>query len=415
MLDMDDVLGVILGGGRGSRLYPLTLKRAKPAVPLAGRYRLIDIPISNCIHSDIDKIAILTQFQSASLNRHINRTYQRDVFSGGWVEILAAQQGFEETGWYQGTADAVRQQWLEIKSARTKYVLILAGDHLYHMDYRSFVAYHVDTGADITLAVQPVSAEDAPQYGILKRNDDGQIVDFVEKPAINELDGWESLPGTDKPYLGSMGIYVIATELLHELLHGPGNDFGKHIIPQALNERPVMGYVFEGYWADVGTMRRFYEVNLELTTRDSPLNLFDPRQFVFTRARFLPPSEVFSTHLDEVLLADGCHIDQANISKAVIGLRSVIGSNVKISSSVIMGADYYEDEVQAKDDCCPPIGIGENSTIECAIIDKNVRIGRNVHIRYVENRPDSDAENWVAREGIVIVPKSATIPDDTVI
>jgi len=418
MVDMKDVLGLILGGGRGTRLYPLTKKRSKPAVPLAGKYRLIDIPISNCLHAGIDKIAILTQFLSASLHRHILRTYRRDVFSGGWVEILAAQQTLDGADWYQGTGDAVRQQWVEIKNARTQYVLILAGDHLYRMDYHEFVQYHVDTNADITLAVQPVGAEAAPGLGILKRNPDGEIIRFTEKPKPDALDGLESMAGSDKPFMASMGIYVFSTQMLFELLQGPGDDFGKNLIPGALPDRRVMGYVFDGYWADIGTIRRFYEVNLELASPDRPLDLFGPQWPIFTRPRFLPPSEVRGSRLDQVLLADGCYIYDSEISNSVIGLRSIIGPNVTIRSSVIMGADYYETDAEKAENKRlgrPDIGIGEGSTIEGAVIDKKACIGHNVHIRHVSGRLDEAHDNWVACDGLVIVPKSAVIPDGTVI
>lgn len=418
MVAMKEVLGLILGGGRGTRLYPLTQKRSKPAVPIAGKYRLIDIPISNCLHAGIDKIAILTQFKSVSLHRHILNTYRRDIFTEGWVEILAAEQTVERPEWYQGTADAVRQQWTEIRSANTQYVLVLAGDHLYHMDYAAFVNYHVETGADITLAVQPVGAEDASGFGILKRSQDGAITSFTEKPPRNALAGLESLADSDKPYLASMGIYVFSTDLLYELLEAPGDDFGKDIIPRVLSDYRVMGFVYDGYWADIGTIRRFYEVNLELASAHPPMNFYKPKQTVFTHPRFLPPSEVRRTTLDEVLLADGCHIDQADISQSIIGLRSQIGPQATIRASIIMGADYYEEEAEKAENGRhgrPPIGIGSGSLIENAIIDKNARIGRNVHIRSMPDRPDEETENWVAREGLIIVPKSAVIADNTVI
>lgn len=418
MAKMSKVLGLILGGGRGTRLYPLTQKRAKPAVPLAGKYRLIDIPLSNCIHAGINKIAVLTQFKSVSLHRHILRTYHRDMFSEGWVEILAAEETLERPDFYQGTADAVRQQWIEIEHARTKYVLILAGDHLYDMDYRDFVNYHVKSGADITLAVQPVSAAEAPGFGILKRDSKGQIVRFTEKPITDQLAGLESMADSDKPYMASMGIYVFSTDMLEEILQESGDDFGKDIIPRAIETRRVMGYVYDGYWADIGTIRRFYEVNLELTSSEPPFNIFDPNRLVFTHPRFLPPAEVRKTLLDEVLLADGCHIHDSDISNSVIGLRSLIGPNVTIRSSVIMGADFYEDagdRARNKKRGRPNIGIASGTKIEYAIIDKNAHIGRDVHIRYLPDRPDAEADNWVAREGLIIVPKSAVIPDGTVI
>lgn len=414
---MKDVLGLIMGGGRGSRLYPLTKKRSKPAVPVAGKYRLIDIPISNCIHSGIDKISILTQFNSVSLHRHIFRTYRRDMFTDGWVQILAAEQTPENKGWYQGTADAVRQQLVEIKNAGTKYVIILAGDHLYRMDYRKFVQYHIDTHADITLAVQPVGVEEAPELGILKRNTDGEIASFTEKPKAAQLDGLESLPGTEKPFLASMGIYVFSTKILAELLAVPGDDFGKDIIPEALKTRRVMGHVFDGYWADIGTIKRFYEVNLEMASR-SAFELNIPKQSVYTNPRFLPPGDLQGARLTKTLLADGCRIADAEITNSVVGIRSIIGSGVVMRDTVMMGSDYYEtDEHRAEnvEQGRPDIGIGNGSTIEGAIIDKKARIGRNVHIRHLADRPDSENENWIVRDGLVIVPKSGIIADGTVI
>lgn len=414
---MKDVLGLIMGGGRGTRLYPLTKKRSKPAVSFAGKYRLIDIPISNCLHSGIDKIAILTQFNSVSLHRHIFRTYRRDMFTDGWVQILAAEQTPESKGWYQGTADAVRQQLVEIKNSGTKYVIILAGDHLYRMDYRKFVQYHVDTKAEVTLAVQPVSAQEAPALGILKRNPDGEIVSFKEKPAPTALKELESIPGSARPFLASMGIYVFSTELLSELLATPGDDFGNDIIPEALAKSRVMGHVFDGYWADIGTIRRFYEVNLELAASPTfELNI--PNQPVYTNARFLPPTDVQGALLKKTLLAEGCRIADAEITNSVIGIRSIIGSHVVMRDTVMMGADQYEtDEQRAENNQLgrPDMGVGSGSTIEGAILDKKVRIGRKVHIRHLQNRPDSENENWVARDGLVVIPKSAIIADGTVI
>lgn len=404
-------------GGRGTRLYPLTQKRSKPAVPFAGKYRLIDIPVSNCLHSGIDKIAILTQFNSVSLHRHIFRTYRRDMFTDGWVQVLAAEQTPSSKGWYQGTADAVRQQLVEIKSSGTKYVIILAGDHLYRMDYRKFVQYHVDTKADITLAVQPVDAQEAPALGILKRNPDGEITSFTEKPAPENLGELASTPGADKPFMASMGIYVFSTELLSELLAAPGDDFGSDIIPKALSGHRVMGHVFDGYWADIGTIRRFYEVSLELAaTQAFELNV--PGQPVYTNARFLPPTELQGARISKVMLAEGCNIGDAEITNSVVGIRSIIGSKVVMRDSVMMGADHYEtDEQRAENRSLsrPDIGLGDGSIIESAILDKKVRIGRNVHIRYLPDRPDCENDNWLVRDGLVVVPKSAVIPDDTVI
>ena len=414
---MLDVLGLIMGGGRGTRLYPLTENRSKPAVPFAGKYRLIDIPISNCINAGIDKISILTQFRSVSLHRHITNTYRRDIFTRGWVDILAAEQSPRSDAWYQGTADAVRQQLHEIQNANTKYVLILAGDHLYQMDYSKFVQYHKDTDADITIAVQPVEAELASGLGILKRDTKGEITSFFEKPKAKQLKGLESIPKSDKPYMASMGIYVFTTELLVELLKSEENDFGKDIIPNALKTNRIMGYIFEGYWADIGTIRRFYEVNLEMTLHDRQfkLNIADS---LYTHPRFLPPSEIHGAKMDQVLLADGCQIGDAIISNSVVGLRSRISDGSTIKDSVLMGADFKETPEMREENKKlgrPNVGIGKDSVIESSIVDKNARIGSKVHIRNVTNRKDSDNENWVAREGLVIIPKDATIPDGTVI
>jgi glucose-1-phosphate adenylyltransferase len=414
---MLDVLGLILGGGRGKRLFPLTEKRSKPAVPLAGKYRLIDIPISNCIHAGIDKIAILTQFRSVSLHRHITSTYRRDIFTKGWVEILAAEQTPRGDAWYQGTADAVRQQIVEILNADTKYVLILAGDHLYQMDYRKFVQSHIDTDADISIAVQPVEGKLAPGLGILKRSPEGVITSFNEKPKKKDLAGLESIPGSSKPFMASMGIYVFTTELLVELLKTEGNDFGKDIIPKAMPNYRVMGYIFDGYWADIGTIRRFYEVNLEMTKIDRPFQ-FDVAETIYTHPRFLPPSEIHGAKLDKVLIGDGCQIGDSNISNSVIGQRSRISDGSVIKESVLMGADYYEGKAvrdENKNIDRPNIGIGRDSIVESAIIDKNSRIGSNVHIRYIADREEAENENWVARDGLIIIPKGAVIPDGTVI
>lgn len=417
-MNMKSVLGLIMGGGQGSRLYPLTKLRAKPAVPLAGKYRLIDIPISNCLHAGIDKIAILTQYNSVSLHRHIQRTYARDMFTDGWVQILAAEQTPRGSGWYQGTADAVRQQRMEIEAARTTYVLILAGDHLYNMDYRAFIDYHVATGADITMAVQPVAADMAPALGILKRGGDGRIQGFTEKPASEALAGLESMPGTEKPYLASMGIYVFRSDLLIEVLKSEGDDFGKHIIPTALSSHRVMGHVYDGYWADIGTIRRFYEVNLEMALPDRPFDFYIPGRPVYSRARFLPATEVYRAQIENALLADGCRVVDARIEHAVIGLRCLIGKEAQIRSSILMGADYYETDADRADNRRlgrPDIGVGEGTIIEGAIIDKNARIGRHVHIRHLPGRPDGETENWVTRDGLVVIPKDAAIADGTVI
>jgi glucose-1-phosphate adenylyltransferase len=418
MVDMRNVLGLILGGGAGARLYPLTKERAKPAVPLAGKFRLIDIPMSNCLHAGIQKIAILTQYNSVSLHRHVFRTYTRDAFTRGWVQILAAEQTPRTEDWYQGTADAVRKQALEIREANTDYVLILAGDHLYRMDYRRFVEYHMDSGADVTVAVQPVGDSEAPSLGILKLSPDNQIISFTEKPPRDKLSGLESRTEHDKPFMGSMGIYVFKTEALFELLHGIGDDFGHDIVPAAMKNHRVMGYVFDDFWEDIGTIRRFYELNLQLASPNPPFDFYDPDRPIFTRARFLPGSRIEGAHMHHVLLGDGCRIQDATVRYSVVGLRSMVCRGVTIHRTVMMGADFYETEANREENRRlgrPDIGVGPGCVIEGAIIDKNARIGRRVIIRMMADRPDEEHENWVARDGIVIVPKNAIIPDGTVI
>lgn len=419
-MQMQDVLAIVLGGGVGSRMYPLTRDRTKPAVPFAGKYRLIDIPMSNCFASKIDKIAILTQFNSVSLHRHIHRTYTRDIFTRGWVQILAAEQTHRSGDWYQGTADAIRKQEIEIQSAGAEYTVILAGDHLYRMDYRNFIQFHIESGADVTIAVQPVSGEDASALGILKLDDTGQITKFTEKPKTDEeLDGLESGDDPEKPYMASMGIYVFRTETLIDMLDdNPGDDFGKHIIPAAIEPRRVMGYIFGGYWEDIGTIRRFYEVNLDMAAPLPNFNLYDPKRPIYTRPRFLAASKIQGGSLLNVLLADGCRIQESTIRNSVVGLRSIISDGVTIERSVVMGADFYEllDGSQGRGQSdYPQIGIGRDSVIQGAIVDKNARIGKQVIIRSIPDREDEEHENWVAREGIVIVPKGAIIPDGTVI
>lgn len=415
---MKDVLGLILGGGQGSRLYPLTKERSKPAVPLAGKYRLIDIPMSNCFHAGIEKIAILTQFNSVSLHRHIYGTYIRDVFTEGWVQILAAEQTPFSRDWYQGTADAVRKQLVEIREAGVKYVLILAGDHLYRMDYTKFVQYHVDTEAEVTVAVQPVGEDVATGLGILTLNGENRIVRFTEKPKHSELAGLESGGNAERPFMASMGIYVFETEVLFDLLSQPGDDFGRDIIPAAMKDRRLMGYVYDGYWEDIGTISRFYQVNLDMASPTPPFDFYSADRPIYTRARFLPASEIHGAHLQDVLLTDGCRVYDSTITNSVVGLRSLISADVSIRSSVVMGADYYETEAEKAHNLRtgrPDVGIGRGSVIERAIIDKNARIGRNVIIRAIPDRPDSDNEFWVAQDGVVIIPKSAVIPDNTVI
>lgn len=419
-MQMSNVLGLILGGGAGTRLYPLTKERSKPAVPLAGKYRLIDIPMSNCFHAGVEKIAILTQFNSVSLHRHIYSTYNRDVFSKGWVQLWAAEQTPRSGDWYQGTADAVRKQLLEIRSAGLPTVLILAGDHLYRMDYRRFVQYHEDSEADVTVAVQPVSPDLVSGLGILRLSGDNTISKFTEKPKTAEaLEGLRSRDDAEKPYMASMGIYVFKLDVLIEMLESDiGDDFGRDIIPAALKSHRVVGYVFDDFWEDIGTIRRFYEVNLMMASENPPFDFYRPDRPIYTHPRFLPGTEVHGGHLRHVLLADGCRIFDANIENSVIGLRALVEGNVMVKDSIIMGADYFETEQALAENRRlgrPPMGIGWGSIVEGAIIDKNARVGRNVHIRCLQNRPDMETDNWVARDGIIIVPKNAILPDGMVV
>ena len=412
---MNDILAVILGGGRGARLFPLTRFRSKPAVPIAGKYRLIDIPLSNCINSGIFRIDVLTQFNSHSLHRHINQTYNFDKFHTGFVEILAAEQTLESADWYQGTADALRKQIFQIRSSRAKYMLILAGDHLYRMDYTPMAEFHWEHNADITVAVQPVLREEAPRLGILKRGQDGRISDFAEKPKDPAvLSKFVSRADKQRPYLGSMGIYLFNTQILIELLRdNPGfDDFGGDIIPHAIHNCAVYGFDFDGYWRDIGTVRSFYEANLELTCQNPPFNFFDTGQPIYTHSRFLPGSIVEDSNLRDVLLAEGCQIQQAELTHSVIGVRSIIAAGTTIKDSVLMGADYYVDAANP-DPAKPPIGIGPGCHIEGAIIDKNARLGANVVIRPFARGTDIINEDWVVQDGIVVIPKNGALPSGT--
>ncbi len=416
MTDVNDILAVILGGGRGSRLFPLTQKRSKPAVPMAGKYRLIDVPISNCINSGIIRIGVLTQFNSISLHRHIVRTYNFDAFHQGWVQIWAAEQTMGNTDWYQGTADAVRKQINEIKSARAKYVLILAGDHLYRMDFKKMADFHFNLDADITVAVQPVSRSDAPRFGILKRNTQNQITDFFEKPSDSKtLEYAVSNKDSDKPYLGSMGIYLFKTDVLVDLLENNNDDdFGGEIIPAAIKTHQVYGYDFKGFWEDIGTFRTFYDTNLALTQPKPPFDFFDPEKPIYSRPRFLPGSIISNCNMKDTLLAEGCRISEASITHSVIGLRSQICSGVTIKDSILMGNDYYEIDCLTEGHQLP-LQIGTNCYIEGAIIDKNARLGANVVIHPFPRGVDCDGPYWVVRDGIVVIPKNSEIPPGTTI
>jgi glucose-1-phosphate adenylyltransferase len=416
MPSINDVLGLILGGGAGQRLYPLTKLRSKPAVPIAGKYRLIDIPISNCINSGIHRIAVLTQFNSVSLHRHITTTYNFDAFHRGWVQILAAEQTPRSSTWYQGTADAVRKQLFEIKATNADYVLVLAGDHLYRMDYAPMAEFHWKNKADITVAVQPASAEEAPRLGILKRDRDGVLTDFVEKPKNPDvLAKFNSRDDPHKPFLASMGIYLFNTKALIDLLSNVDHDdFGHDVIPAAIRKGSVYGFDHEGYTEDIGTIRSFYETNLSLVRPNPPFNLYDEERPVYTHARFLPGSVINGASLHNVLLAEGCYLGRAEIEDTVIGLRSQIQDGVNIRASIVMGADFYDTpELLRKNGV--PLGIGNGCQIEGAIIDKNACLGPGVIIRPFPRGVEIETEDFVIRDGIVVIPKSTCIPAGTVI
>jgi glucose-1-phosphate adenylyltransferase len=416
-MPVEDILGLVLGGGRGTRLWPLTKLRAKPAVPIAGKYRLVDIPLSNCLNSGIQQIAILTQFNSVSLHRHIARTYNFDLFHSGWVQILAAEQTLTSSDWYQGTADAVRKQLFEIRVTGANDVLILAGDHLYRMDFADMADFHWDKDADITVAVKPIPALEASRFGVLKQNPDKRITDFVEKPKGEDiLKRFISRDDPASPFLGSMGIYLFKKDVLVDLLVNSNyDDFGCDLLPAAIKSHRVYGYVFDGYWEDIGTMRVFYEANLGLAGLDPPFNFHDLVRPIYTHPRFLPGSRIYNVNLDRVLLSDGCIVEGAEIHNAVIGIRSVIGDHVFIEDTVIMGADYYEAQARERTPGDPPIGVGKGSRIQGAIIDKNARIGTGVQISPFPRGTDIDEEDWTVRDGIVVIPKNTVLANETVI
>ncbi len=423
-MHMKNVVGIILGGGQGSRLFPLTQYRSKPAVPIGGKYRLIDIPISNCIHSGLNRMFVLTQFNSASLHRHISRAYRFDNFSDGYVEILAAEQTQESTDWYQGTADAVRRQLRHILSRRAEQLLILSGDHLYRMDYSQFIAEHRARGADVSIAVKPVTRAQAPELGILKVNAQGRIVDFVEKPQTDEqLDALRlSTSPSENPdelYMASMGIYIFEPQVMISLLMGnQHDDFGKHIIPEAIHKVGVFAHTFAGYWEDIGTIRSFYEANLALTDARPAFDFYLPDAPVYTHARFLAGARLESCRIENGIIAEGSYICDAQIQRSIIGIRSVIGPGVKLFNSVVMGADFYEKPNDMERNVArgiPNVGIGANASINRAIIDKNARIGERVIIENSEGVSEAEAENYYIRDGIVVVPKDAVISAGTVI
>ncbi len=427
-LNISKVLCVIMGGGQGSRLFPLTKDRAKPAVPLAGKYRIVDIPISNCINSHFRRIYILTQFNSTSLHSHISRTYKFDQFSSGFVEILAAQQTFTNTSWYEGTADAVRKNLVHFMNHDFDYLLILSGDQLYRMDFQEVVEQHHDTGADITIATLPVGRGEAGALGIMQIDDEKRITRFVEKPKdaavldsliiSPEMNAKLAIPGGRESYLASMGIYVFNRKVIADLLDNPLSDFGKHIIPHAINTHKVFSYVYQGYWEDIGTIRNFFEANLDLVTELPRFNFFDMSAPIFSRPRYLPGSKINGAMIDHAVISDGCIINRARISNTIVGLRTIIGDGTELNRVVILGSDYYESQESVErheKEGVPRVGIGAHGKIENAIIDKNARIGNNVVISPAGKPENVDHERYFIRDGIVIIPKDAVIPHGTVI
>lgn len=429
---MKKVLGIILGGGAGTRLYPLTKLRAKPAVPLAGKYRLIDIPVSNCINSDILKIYVLTQFNSASLNRHIARTYSFAGFTEGFVEVLAAQQTPENPSWFQGTADAVRQYlWLFQEWDVDEY-LILSGDHLYRMDYRQFVERHRQTQADITLSVIPIDEKRASDFGLMKIDNTGRVIDFSEKPkgdALKKMQvdttalGLDAQQAKKSPYIASMGIYVFKRDVLIDLLNRSADqtDFGKEIIPTSAKDYNIQAFLFDGYWADIGTIEAFYDANLDLTRQPRPpFSFYDESAPIYTRARYLPPTKLLDSQVTESMIGEGCILKECRINHCVLGVRSRVEAGCVLEDSLIMGADFYEPFAERQSGLQEggiPLGIGAETTIRRAIIDKNARIGRKVQIINKDRVEEADREQqgFLIRNGIVVVFKNAVIPDGTII
>jgi glucose-1-phosphate adenylyltransferase len=417
-----------MGGGQGTRLFPLTKERAKPAVPLAGKYRLVDIPISNCINSNLRRIYLLTQFNSASLHRHISQSYKFDHFSGGFVEILAAEQTFSDNSWYQGTADAVRKNMVHFLNHDWDYLLILSGDQLYRMDFRKIIALHDEVNADITIATLPVTRPEASSLGIMQIAADRRITRFEEKPKDPAVLDSLRLPAEWYPKLGiqsvgelflaSMGIYVFSREVIRRLLDNTLTDFGKHILPAAIQNDRVFSYIFQGYWEDIGTIRAFFEANLDVTSELPRFNFFDMAAPIFSRPRFLPGSKINGAQIDHAVISDGCILNHAAIKHCIVGLRSLVGAGTSISRAILLGSDYYESAesiIENERLGKPRIGIGMNCHIENTIVDKNARIGNNVTISPAGKPENHDDPLYYIRDGIVIIPKNGTIPHGTVI
>lgn len=414
------VLAIILGGGQGTRLSPLTESRSKPAVSIAGKYRLVDIPITNCIHSDIKRMFVLTQFNSASLNSHIKNTYIFSSFSDAFVDVLAAEQTPDNKTWFQGTADAVRQSMHHFLNHDFEYALILSGDQLYQMDFNEMIDAHIEKEADISIATLPVNPKDATQFGILKTDDDSFITSFTEKPSLDKLPGWESevseeMKSENRHYLASMGIYIFSRQLLVDILSDPKRiDFGKEIIPESIGNKKVLAYQYEGYWTDIGNISSFFEANIELANDVPKFDLFDNSRRILTRPRILPPSKISGTCLDKSMIAEGCLIQAKEINESVIGIRSRIGKDTNIKKTYMIGSNRYQDidelERDAKENR-PFIGVGERCNIKNTIIDKNCRIGNDVIINGGEHLADKNEDEYVIKDGIVVIKKGAIIPN----
>jgi glucose-1-phosphate adenylyltransferase len=421
----NEVLALVLGGGQGTRLFPLTQHRSKPAVPIGGKYRLIDIPVSNCLHADIRRIFVLTQFNSASLNRHISQTYRMDLFSHGFVEILAAEQTPDNPNWYQGTADAVRQAARHFVRYDADYYLILAGDHLYRMDYNELVDAHIDRRADITIAAQPMAAAEASEMGIFRFDRSGQIVAFEEKPSRDRLEEiGQSIPPSstfaghtrEKPFVASMGVYVFSREVLLDVLQrGEATDFGREVIPGALDSYRVNAYLFRGYWADVGTVASFFDANIMLTEPGARFGFYDPRRPIYTHPRFLPGARFRNCTVRDAIIAEGCFLDGATVDRSIVGIRTNIQTGTTITRSVLLGADFYEadDDAPAKG-TAPRMGIGRDVTLDGVIVDKNARIGDGVQLVNHARIDHADGPGYYIRNGVIIVPKDGVVKPGTV-
>jgi glucose-1-phosphate adenylyltransferase len=420
---MRDVLAVILGGGRGTRLFPLTQLRSKPAVPIGGKYRLIDIPISNCLHAGIRRIFVLTQFNSASLNRHIAQSYRLDAFSRGFVEILAAEQTPDNPNWYQGTADAVRQAARHLISYDAQYYLILAGDHLYRMDYTALVDDHIDRGADITIAAQEVDEVEASSMGVFQFDRSGHISGFEEKPSparlreiARSIPAGATLHVTDKPFVASMGIYVFSRDVLLEILEADASpDFGRGIIPGVLGRYAVQSHQYRGYWADVGTVKSFYDANIMLTTPVPPFTFYDPDRPIYTHPRFLPGTSLRDCTVRDAIVAEGCSVDRAEIEQSVVGIRTTIQRGAVIRRSVLLGADYYATDGAAPTARDPALGIGRDVVLDRVIVDKNARIGDGARLTNVAQIDRADGDGYYIRDGIIVVPKDGVVKAGTVV